>query len=510
MILATVGSLAVGIVIAWLFLRVRSVRLLERLHARESELNQIRTANQTLALDIDQLRKQLQDASAAHSSAEAVCATLRTETDLRKQELSRLQSDFTELSSKLAEAGARRDEVTKALDEKVELLTHAREEFRSQFQNLANEILEDKSRRFTEHNHLTLSSLLKPLSDQIVDFKKRVEETYEKESQQRVSLRDSIENLHGLNQKLNEDALNLTNALKGQSKTLGNWGEFILEEILEKAGLIKDREYSIRETLIAEDGRRSQPDVLVTLPEDRHLIIDSKINLSAYLKHSSSDSEAESELELKSHIAAIRRHIKELDIRSYQDHYQLKTLDFVLMFIPLEPAFITAVRRDPTLFDDAFTKRIVIVCPSTLLATMRTVRNIWRQEDQKRNVLEIAKQSGALYDKFVGFVEDLNQIGMKLRQTQDAYDAAHNKLTSGKGNLITRAEQVLKLGAKASKRLPLSLFDEPSTDESLAEESIEETTESLPFNEGDLLIDTSTESIVSNEEVAIPARAGDA
>ena len=509
MMLAIAGSLAIGIVIAWLFLRVRSVRLTERLHARDSELSQVRAANETLTVDTDQLRKQLQEACTAQSSAEAVCLTLRTEADLRKQELCRLQTDFTELRSKLADSEARRDEETKALDEKVELLTHAREEFRSQFQNLANEILEDKSRRFTEHNQLTLNSLLKPLSDQIVEFKKRVEETYEKESQQRVSLRDSIENLHGLNQKLNEDALNLTNALKGQSKTLGNWGEFILEEILEKAGLIKDREYSIRETLIAEDGRRSQPDVLVTLPEERHLVIDSKINLSAYLKHSSSDSEAESELELKSHIAAIRRHIKELDLRSYQDHYQLKTLDFVLMFIPLEPAFITAVRRDSTLFDDAFAKRIVIVCPSTLLATMRTVRNIWRQEDQKRNVLEIAKQSGALYDKFVGFVEDLNQIGVKLRQTQDAYDAAHNKLTSGKGNLINRAEQVLKLGAKASKRLPLSLFDSKSEHESLLEQVVEETIDALPFNDGDLLTDTAVEPLESDDEAAVGAAAGD-
>ena len=194
------------------------------------------------------------------------------------------------------------------------------------------------------------------------------------------------------------------------------------------------------------------------------------MNLSAYLRHSSCENEAEAESELRAHISAMRVHLKEMDRKSYQDHYKLNSLDFVLMFVPLEPAFIVAVRRDPTLFDDAFAKRIVIVCPSTLLATMRTVRNIWRQEDQKRNVLEIAKQSGALYDKFVGFVEDLSDIGVKLQQTQNSYEAAHNKLISGKGNLISRAERILQLGAKASKRLPLEVVETSPGDESLATE----------------------------------------
>jgi DNA recombination protein RmuC len=304
---------------------------------------------------------------------------------------------------------------------------------------------------------------------------------------------------------MDQDAVNLTNALKGQSKTLGNWGEFILEEILQKAGLVQDREYSIRETLTAEDGRRSQPDVIVTLPENRHLVIDSKINLSAYLRHCSSENEADCELELRKHIAGIRVHLKELDLKSYQDHYKLNSLDFVLMFVPLEPAFIAAVRRDPTLFDDAFAKRIVMVCPSTLLATMRTVRNIWRQEDQKRNVLEIATQSGALYDKFVGFVEDLKDIGVKLRQTQDSYDAAHNKLTSGKGNLISRAERVLQLGAKASKRLPLNLVETAFGDEEIGtKEQIDELTRPLVLDEGGLFPDLVAGETENTEEDSLP------
>ena len=381
-----------------------------------------------------------------------------SELDTKNEKISNLQKECSGLTAEVAAAKAKLSEQEKAFEEKLAF----KEVLGTEFRNLANEILEDKSKRFTEQNQLNLDALLKPLGNQISEFKQRVEKTYDQESQQRVSLRDEIEKLRGLNERMDQDAISLTNALKGQSKTLGNWGEFILEEILQKAGLVKDREYSVRETLIAEDGRRSQPDVLVMLPENRHLVIDSKINLSAYLRHCSSENEADCELELRKHIAGIRVHIRELDLRAYQDHYKLNSLDFVLMFVPLEPAFIVAVRRDPTLFDDAFAKRIVIVCPSTLLATMRTVRNIWRQEDQKRNVLEIANQSGALYDKFVGFVDDLKDIGIKLRQTQDSYDAAHNKLTSGKGNLISRAERVLRLGAKASKRLPLNLIETAS------------------------------------------------
>src|SRR6267378_512674 len=384
-----------------------------------------------------------------------------------------LQNECSSLSTQRTAAEVRLVEQQRAFGEKLEF----KGMLETEFKNLANEILEDKSKRFTEQNKLNLDALLTPLGAQIKEFKDKVEHTYNEESQQRVSLRNEIEKLRGLNERMDQDAINLTNALKGQSKTLGNWGEFILEEILQKAGLIKDREYAIRQTLTAEDGRRSQPDVLVMLPEDRHLVIDSKINLSAYLRHCSSENEADCELELRKHIAGIRVHLKELDLKSYQDHYKLDSLDFVLMFVPLEPAFIVAVRRDPTLFDDAFSKRIVIVCPSTLLATMRTVRNIWRQEDQKRNVLEIATQSGALYDKFVGFVEDLKDIGVKLRQTQDSYDAAHNKLTSGKGNLISRAERVLQLGAKASKRLPLNLVETAFGDEEIGtKEQIDELT----------------------------------
>ncbi len=433
--------------------------------------------------------------AAKHTSLESTLSQLSD----RQQKISDLQKDCSSLNAQLAAAEVRISEQQRAFADKLAF----KEVLGTEFKNLANEILEDKSKRFTEQNQINLGALLKPLGDQISEFKNKVEQTYDQESQQRVSLRDEIEKLRGLNERMDQDAISLTNALKGQSKTLGNWGEYILEEILQKAGLVKDREYSVRETLIAEDGRRSQPDVLVMLPENRHLVIDSKINLSAYLRHCSSENEAECELELRKHIAAMRVHLKELNLKSYQDHYKLNSLDFVLMFVPLEPAFIVAVRRDATLFDDAFAKRIVIVCPSTLLATMRTVRNIWRQEDQKRNVLEIATQSGALYDKFVGFVEDLKDVGVKLRQTQDSFDAAQNKLSSGKGNLISRAERVLQLGAKASKRLPLNLVETALGSEDF------ETTEpidklALSLDEGGLFPDLVAAEDEATEEDSLP------
>jgi DNA recombination protein RmuC len=437
--------------------------------------------------------------SATKKSLKDALARL-TDGELR---IANLQSEHSSLNAELASARVKLSEQHRAFEEKLEF----RNVLQSEFKNLANDIFEDKSKKFTEQNKSNLDALLKPLGTQIAEFKQKVEQTYDQESQQRVSLRDEIEKLRGLSERMDQDALSLTSALKGQSKTLGNWGEFILEEILEKAGLVKDREYLVRETLIAEDGRRSQPDVIVVLPENRHLVIDSKINLSSYLRHCSSQNDAECELELRKHIAGIRVHLKELDLKSYQDHYKLNTLDFVLMFVPLEPAFIVAVRRDPTLFDDAFAKRIVIVCPSTLLATMRTVRNIWRQEDQKRNVLEIANQSGALYDKFVGFVDDLKDIGVKLTQTQDSFDAAHNKLISGKGNLVSRAEKLRQLGAKANKRLPLNLIGPAIEDEDPESRESEEETLELDIDQEGLFPELlPTEEVDSDVEDRLKAK----
>jgi len=494
-LLLTIGAGLAGILLTWLVVRTRATVLSERLAGRELELHKAHQAHDHLASENRDLQNQLRAEASSRSTAEGRFTHLNSENEQLKAHVEILQERIVDLSSELSESEVKRKEEIKSLDEKLALLSQAREEFAVQFKNLANDVLEDKSKRFTEQNKINLDSLLTPLKSQIEQFRQKVEETYDKESQQRASLRDAVDNLSQLNRKMNDDAVNLTNALRGQSKTLGNWGEFILEEILQKAGLVQDREYSIRETLIAPDGKRSQPDIIITLPENRHLVIDAKINLSAYLKHTSSENEAEAEAALRDHISAMRVHLREMDRRAYQDHYKLNSLDFVLMFVPLEPAFIVAVRRDPTLFDDAFARRIVIVCPSTLLATMRTVRNIWQQEHQKRNVLEIARQSGALYDKFVGFVEDLTDIGAKLQQAQSSYDAAHNKLTSGKGNLVSRAERIRELGAKASKRLPLHAVDAALTTETsptaTQPQDLEELAVPLPgFEDGGLFPDS--------------------
>jgi DNA recombination protein RmuC len=271
--------------------------------------------------------------------------------------------------------------------------------------------------------------------------------------------------LKEMNQKITQEATNLTNALKGQSKTQGNWGEFILESILEKSGLVKGREYVVQESLTAESGKRFQPDVIINLPENKSIIIDSKVSLIGYEKFISSDDEREKQLALREHINSIRSHIKSLSGKNYQNLYQLESLDFVLMFMPIEPAFAYAVQSDASLFTDAFERNIVIVSPSTLLATLRTIASIWRQENQNRNALEIAKQSGDMLDKFTAFVDDLISVGKGLMSAKDNYDKAMNKLVDGRGNLVNRAEKIKQLGAKASKTLPPSILNRADLDD---------------------------------------------
>jgi DNA recombination protein RmuC len=268
-----------------------------------------------------------------------------------------------------------------------------------------------------------------------------------------------------MNQQITQEAKNLTTALKGQSKTQGNWGEFILESILEKSGLVKGREYVVQESITAESGKRFQPDVIINLPENKSIIIDSKVSLVGYEKFVSEDDENQKQLGLREHINSIRTHIKSLSSKNYQNLYQLESLDFVLMFMPIEPAFAIAVQSDPLIFTDAFEQNIVIVSPSTLLATLRTISSIWRQENQNKNALEIARQSGEMLDKFAAFVDDLISVGKGLVSAKDNYDKAMNKLTEGRGNLIGRSEKIKKLGAKASKTLPPSILNRADIDD---------------------------------------------
>ena len=346
-------------------------------------------------------------------------------------------------------------------EEKLAVLEGARESLQTEFKNLANEIFEDKKTVFKRENHEQVESLLKPLGERIRDFEKRVEDTYNTERRERHSLMTELQNLQGLNARISQDAINLTNALKGQYKTQGTWGEVILERILEKSGLTRGGEYEVQVNLRSEDGRRRQPDVLVHLPEGKDVIVDAKVSLDSYERYCSSDDPEVRASALKAHIAAVRTHLRRLSEKEYQQVPNLRSLDFVLMFVPIEAAFTLAVQEDSGIFSDAFEQNIVIVSPSTLLATLRTIQNIWRYEHQNRNAQEIARRAGALYDKFVNFVKDLEEVGRRIGSVQDAYDKAHNKLASGRGSLVRRAESMRELGAVVSKSLPRNLIELP-------------------------------------------------
>ena len=328
-----------------------------------------------------------------------------------------------------------------------------------QFKNLANEILEEKSKRFAEQNQQNLDILLKPLQEKLTDFRKQVDETYQSEARERFALKQEVEKLAGLNLRMTDETRALTNALKGESKTQGDWGELVLETILENSGLRKGEEYLVQDTQTISDGSRLQPDVVIRLPESKHLVIDSKVSITAYTRYIQADDVSTKTAELNSHVLSIKQHIQGLSAKNYQDLYGVGSIDFVLMFIPIEPAFLAAMRHAPDIYQEALKKNIVIVCPSTLLATVRTVAHLWRQEHQNRNAQEIARQCASLYDKFVGFVEDLDKVGQRLEQAQISYSDAIGKLKTGRGNLIRTAENVKKLGVKPNKSLPSKLTD---------------------------------------------------
>ncbi|MEX0739786.1 MAG: DNA recombination protein RmuC [Pseudohongiella sp.] len=344
--------------------------------------------------------------------------------------------------------------------EKLAVLAQAREEMRAQFRVLASDVLDEKTRRFSETSRQGLGDILSPLQEKISRFEKKVEETYNREARERFSLEKEIKNLQVLNARISEDALNLTRALKGESKTQGAWGEFILSSILEASGLVEGQQYETQRSLEIAPGdhpeagsaRRSQPDVLVYLPDNRQVIVDAKVSLTAYERYCSAESVEDQAEFLRQHVLSLKTHIRQLSDKQYQNLPQVNSLDFVLLFVPIEPAFSQALQHEPELFNIAFDRNIVLVGPSTLLATLRTIHNIWRYEQQSRNAQDIARRAGALYDKFVSFVADMDDLGRKLDAGRRSYDAAMNKLQSGKGNLVSRTERLKVLGARASKQ----------------------------------------------------------
>jgi DNA recombination protein RmuC len=361
------------------------------------------------------------------------------------RELAMRETELKNLNSKLAE---QQEEIRKLY-----------EKFSTEFKNLANEILDEKSKKFTEQNKTNLDEILKPLNERIKDFEKKVQEVYDKEAQQRFSLKEEVKRLAELNQQIGKEANALTQALKGESKTRGSWGEVILESILEKSGLRKNEEYFIQQSFTADEGKRLQPDVIVHYPGERSIIIDSKVSLNAYEKYVSASDDEEKQAAVKQHVRSIENHINDLATKNYQDIENVKTLDFVVMFMPVEPAYLLAIQNKPELWNIAYEKRILLISPTNLIAVLKMIESLWKQEYQNKNVMEIARQGGELYDKFVGLVDDLIDVGHKLKQTQKSYESSMNKLSTGKGNLVKRAQNLKELGVKTKKTLPGNLLD---------------------------------------------------
>ncbi|WKN33710.1 DNA recombination protein RmuC [Porifericola rhodea] len=377
-----------------------------------------------------------------------------------KRELYDNQQQVLRLSKALAareqQNEALQEQLVKQKDEVHDLQT----QFRTEFKNLANELLEEKSQKFTEINEERLSHLLNPLKDKLTDFKAKMEQTYHEDIRERASLKKEIEQLMLLNQQVSEDAIRLTKALKGDSKVQGDWGEMQLELILEKAGLEKNIHFSSQTSFTDKvEDNTQRPDYIINLPEQKHLILDAKVSLTAYENYYNTEDQLERNRYLKEHLDSIYRHMKTLSEKNYQHLYQISQPDYVIMFVPLEPALTAALREDSKIFEKCLDKNIVLVSTSTLLATLRTISYIWRQENQKKNVVEIAVESGKLYDKFVGFVDDLGKIENSLQSAQNHYQQAVNKLCYGKGNLVRRVEKLKELGANASKSLPDNLLD---------------------------------------------------
>ncbi len=384
--------------------------------------------------------------------------TLSQARDLENKS-SLLQTEVQSLSNQLSKVGAELDAEKRISADKLEQFNESKKQLTEQFRNLAQDILEEKSQRFATQNQQNLDLILKPLQEKISDFRKRVDDVYSEEVKERASLQAEIHHLTALNVQMSQDANALTKALRGDSKAQGNWGELVLETILENCGLRKGHEFDVQDTQRNAEGNIVYPDVVIHLPENKHVVIDSKVSIAAYTRSVQTDDPDQQKLELTAHVNSMRTHMSGLSSKNYQSLYGLGSIDFVLMFIPIEPAFLAAIGHQSDLFQEALSKNIVLVCPSTLHATVRTIAHVWRQEHQNRNAQEIARLCGAMYDKFVGFVDDLDGVGKSIALTQKNYDEAYKKLTTGNGNLVRASQKVKELGVKPNKTLPNALIE---------------------------------------------------
>lgn len=436
-------GLVIGIVIAFLFLKSKKTVPIEEVNKLNDQLN-------SLKVEAGRLSERINLLEADKLSLQSEIKTEREKSEKLTSENSSLKSDYSNLQTKL-------------IDQKEEI-EKLQEKFTKEFENLANKIFEEKGKKFADQNKTNLDILLNPLSQRIKDFEKKVEETNNESIRGNASLREQLSTLKDLNQQLSNDAQNLVKALKGDTKTQGDWGEIQLERILERSGLRKGEEYSIQESFTTEEGRK-RPDVIVNLPEEKKIIIDSKVSLVSYERFVSAIDDEQRSIHLKAFIDSVKKHIKELSERNYQSIFDHGTLDFVLMFIPIEPAYSLAIQYGEDLYAQAWEKNIMIVSPLNLFIALRTIAYIWRQEKQNKNAMEIAKQSGALYDKFQNFLKDLTSIGDKLDSAKVSYDDAFKKLKSGRGNLISSTEKIKQLGAKVSKQPNQNILNSADLDD---------------------------------------------
>lgn len=452
---------AVIILLIAVFLFVQKPKSADGISA--DELENLKSANTTLNISLAKAEERAAGLAAERDKADKLLQDERVRYDTQ---LSAINQELLIEKNRMAKAEESFKAQRERLTEQERAINDIQQKFQLEFQNVANKLLDEKSQKFVETNRANLDVLLNPLKENIKAFEEKVDKVYNMEAAERNTLKGVITQLMDLNKLISNEAQNLTKALKGDNKKQGNWGEVILERVLERSGLVKDQEYRMQVSLQGADGSRLQPDVIIDLPDEKHLIIDSKVSLIAYERLVNCETEDERKLFSKAHVESIRSHVAGLSAKNYHDLYQINSPDFVLLFIPIESSFSFAVQIDAELFSDAWDKRVVIVSPSTLLATLRTIASIWKQERQNRNVLEIARLSGAMYDKFVGFVGDMESIGKNIKQSQGAYENAINKLTEGNGNLTRTAEKIKSLGAKANKQLDQKYLDQDeSTDE---------------------------------------------
>ena len=438
-------SLALGLVLGkFLFntnTKSEKAALEEKINGLLAQINQLKEQFQ---LERSQFEKQLEITNEDKEK-------IRADKEALAIQLTKKETDFENLWERNKE-------------QKLEV-EQLQEKFTKEFENLANKILEEKTSKFTEQNKENLVNLLNPLQEKIQLFEKKVEDTHKESIDYHAALRQQIVGLTAMNEQMSKETLNLTKALKGDSKMQGNWGELILERVLEKSGLEKDREYFVQASFVNEEGNRVFPDVVINLPDGKKMIVDSKVTLTAYERYINEEDDDLKAQHLKEHVLSINRHVEQLSNKNYHDLYEIESPDFVLLFIPIESAFAIALNEDTNLYNKAFEKNIVIVTPSTLLATLRTIDSMWTNQKQQENALEIARQAGALYDKFHGLWTDLITVGKKLDDAKSGYSDAMNKLIDGSGNLITRVENLKKMGAKAKKSLPDNIISRAEKDE---------------------------------------------